>query len=180
MSQNSLLEKIKWAYESFVNVENLLQSPVLLGMRLYWGYQFFLTGQGKLMNLEQVTSFFTDLGIPMPYFNAVIAGSVECFGGLLLLLGLGSRFVSIPLASTMVVAYLTAHRDTLINIFEKPEDVITADPFLFLLTSIIILAFGPGFFSIDRIISHFAYKQTEEACQKQQTNTIKNITPVSI
>jgi putative oxidoreductase len=149
-------------------------------MRLYWGWQFFLTGQGKLMNLEQVTGFFTDLGIPMPYFNAVMAGSVECFGGILLLLGLGSRFVSIPLASTMVVAYLTAHRDVLINIFEKPEDVITADPFLFLLTSIIILAFGPGFFSLDKIIGHFAYKQAEDVCQKQQTNTIKNITPLSI
>lgn len=180
MLQNSLLEKIKWAYESFVNVESLLQSPILLGLRLYWGWQFFLTGQGKLMNLEQVTSFFTDLGIPMPYFNAVMAGSVECFGGLLLLLGLGSRFISIPLASTMAVAYLTAHRDTLINIFEKPEDVITAEPFLFLLTSIIILAFGPGFFSLDKIIGHFVYNQQENTCQKQQKLPVKNITPVSI
>ncbi len=176
---SSLLEKIKWAYENFANVENLLQSPILLGMRLYWGWQFFLTGQGKLMNLEQVTGFFTDLGIPMPYFNAVMAGSVECFGGLLLLLGLGSRFVSIPLASTMVVAYLTAHKDALINIFEKPEDVITADPFLFLLTSVIILAFGPGFFSLDRIIGYFAYKQSDSLTQNEK-QSIKTVTPVSI
>jgi len=82
--------------------------------------------------------------------NACFAGATECFGGLLLLIGLGSRLVSIPLAFTMIVAYGTAHRDVLMNIFKKPDDFLSAAPFPFLFATLIVLTFGPGGFSVDR------------------------------
>lgn len=154
---------IRSIYQRAFSLTDYLQSPLLLGMRLYWGWQFFLAGKGKLMNLDRTTEFFASLNLPMPHLNAIMAGSVECFGGLLLLLGLASRPISIPLTFTMIVAYLTAHNEQVRNIFASPDEFIKADPFLFLLTALIILAFGPGYFSLDNLISRlFNRHETEQ------------------
>ncbi|MGA2604378.1 MAG: DoxX family membrane protein [Verrucomicrobiia bacterium] len=122
-------------YRLWVAVVSKLQSPFLLIIRLYWGRQFFLTGRGKLMNLDRTANFFANLHIPMPKLNAVLAGSTECFGGLLLLLGLGSRI------------------DKINGIFSNPDAFLSAAPFQFMLTAIIILIFGPGIFSLDALIA---------------------------
>lgn len=143
------------AYRLLVKAANCLQSPLLLAIRLYWGWQFFQTGRGKLMNHAQVTEFFQSLHIPFPGFNVYLAGGTECFGGLLLLAGLGSRLISMPLIFVTIIAYLTAEFDTVKNIFSNPDKFVTADPFLFMLAAIIVLAFGPGIFSLDWLIGKF-------------------------
>jgi len=132
---------------------NYLQSPFLLAVRLYWGWSFFQTGKGKLINHAQVTDFFTSLHIPMPGLNAYMAGATECFGGLLILVGFASRLTAVPLIVTMIVAYLTAELEVVKNIASEPDKFTAADPFLFLLASLIVLAFGPGAISIDRLIA---------------------------
>src|SRR5580698_7867841 len=104
-------------YRLWVAIVSKLQSPFLLIIRLYWGWQFFLTGKGKLMNLDRTANFFASLHIPMPKLNAVLAGSTECFGGLLLLLGLGSRIFTVPLIFTMVIAYLTTEQEALHKLY---------------------------------------------------------------
>ena len=129
-----------------------LQSLFLLIIRLYWGWQFFLTGKGKLSDLEKPTQFFQSLGIPFPHEQAILAGSTECFGGLLLLIGLASRLISIPLAIVMTVAYLTADIEVVKNIFHDPDKFLTADEFLFFYAVILVLLFGPGKFSLDWLI----------------------------
>src|SRR6202012_1204452 len=98
-------------YRRFAHAASLLQSPLLLALRLYWGWQFFQTGKGKLMNHEKVTAFFASLHIPFPSFNVWLASSTECLGGVLLLVGLGSRLVCVPLLFTLTIAYLTAESD---------------------------------------------------------------------
>ena len=140
-------------YRLWASLISKLQSPFLLIMRLYWGWQFFQTGKGKLMHLDKIAGYFATLHIPMPKLNATLAGSTECVGGLLLLLGLGSRIITVPLICTMIVAYLTADTDTVKNIFSKPDAFLGADEFLFLLTSVIVLIFGPGVFSLDAVIA---------------------------
>ena len=140
-------------YRLWVSLISKLQSPFLLIIRLYWGWQFFLTGKGKLMNLDRTAGFFASLHIPMPKLNAVLAGTTECVGGLLLLLGLGSRIITVPLICVLTVAYLTADTEAVRNIFSKPDAFLSADEFLFLLTSVIVLIFGPGIFSLDAIIA---------------------------
>jgi len=151
--RDSFFRRIGRAVALFVRAAEKLQAPFLLILRLYWGWSFFVTGKGKLLNLDKTADFFGSLGLPLPTLNALLAGSTECFGGLLLLIGLGARLVSVPLAFTMVVAYLTADREALFGIFSDPDKFLAADPFLFLLTTLIILAFGPGAFSIDWLIA---------------------------
>src|SRR5258708_18682630 len=85
-----------------------LQSPFLLGLRLYFFWQLFLTGQGKLANIGKVSEFFASLGIPLPTLNAYFIGSLECFGGLLLMIGLASRPLALLVLLSMSVAYVTA------------------------------------------------------------------------
>jgi putative oxidoreductase len=153
MTTNTKTSLIQQAYELLIAAGTALQSPLLLIIRLYWGWQFFQTGKGKLTNLPKVTEFFRSLHIPFPGFNAALAGSTECFGGLLLLVGLGARLVSLPLAFVCVVAYLTAEFDKLKQIFTDPDKFLSADPFLFMLAAIIVFAFGPGIFSVDWLIA---------------------------
>ena len=122
---------------------------VLLVMRLFWGWQFFQTGKGKLMNLDRTAGFFASIDIPWPKLNAVLAGLTEAGGGLLLMLGLAARVVSVPLIVVMIVAYVTADREALQAIFSDPDKFTSAAPFLFLLTCVIVLAAGPGKLSLD-------------------------------
>jgi len=130
-----------------------LQSPLLLFLRVFWGWQFVQTGWGKLMHLERTAGYFSDLGIPAPHLNAFMAGGTECLGGCLLVLGLWARFASVPLIATMLVAYATAEKEALAAIASNPDKFTSAAPFLFLLTALIILAFGPGIFSVDRLLN---------------------------
>jgi putative oxidoreductase len=137
----------------FVPPTSLLQSLLLLVIRLYWGWEFFLTGKGKLMDLEKPTEYFQSLGIPLPHLQAILVGATECFGGLLLLAGLCSRLISLPLTLLLTVAYLTADLDKVKMIFSDPDKFLTADPFLFLFVVVFVFAFGPGKFSIDWVIN---------------------------
>ncbi|PTY03728.1 DoxX family protein [Opitutaceae bacterium EW11] len=142
------------AYSRFHSVSERLRSPLLLIIRVFWGAQFIQTGWGKLTHLERTTEYFASLGIPAAHLNALAAGSTECLGGLLLLLGLGARLASVPLLATMAVAYATAERDAFGALFREPDKFTSAAPFLFLLASLIVLAFGPGAFSLDRLLLH--------------------------
>ena len=56
--------------------------------------------KGKLSNIGKISEFFASLGIPLPTLNAYFIGSLECFGSLLIIVGLASRAPSkIDLAS---------------------------------------------------------------------------------
>lgn len=168
----SKLLQISQLYDKAVSLQSYLSSPLLLGMRLYWGWAFFQTGKGKLLHLEQTTSFFMDLGLPMAKLNAIMAGTTECVGGILLLVGLGSRLISVPLATTMIVAYLTAHREAVTQLFSNPASFISADPFLFLLTALIVMAFGPGAFSLDTLITKLWHINESQNTQISSPATI--------
>ena len=139
------------------------QSLLLLVLRLYWGWQFFLAGKGKLMDLEKPAAFFQSLGIPLPYAQAILVGATECFGGLLLLVGFCARLISLPLTILLSVAYLTADFDRAKAIFSDPDKFVTADEFLFLLVVVIVLLFGPGKVSVDWLIKRKAPTSSESA-----------------
>jgi putative oxidoreductase len=140
-------------YEGFRIGGNSLQSPLLLAVRLYWGWQFAQTGWGKLHHLAQITEFFRSLGIPCPAFNAPFVSGLEFVGGLLLIAGLASRLTGFLLAANMFVAYWTADRGALLSVVSDPGKFYGADPYTFLFASFLVLIFGAGFFSLDAAIA---------------------------
>ncbi len=126
-----------------------LQSPFLLLVRLYWGWQFIQTGWGKVNNIAKITEFFTTLGIPLPGLTTHFIAGLELAGGSLLVLGLASRLVALPLTVSMLLAYVTADREALFSVISDPDKFYAAAPYTFLVASLIILIFGPGKFSLD-------------------------------
>lgn len=70
-------------------------------------------GLGRLAVNPSVVDWFGNpdwgLGLPFPALLATLAAYTEFFGALLLLVGFGVRWISIPLMVTMLVAMLTVH-----------------------------------------------------------------------
>src|SRR2546425_11298663 len=106
----TLIHASRRLYGRLIDLLNHMHSPFLLFVRLYWGWQFWQAGWGKLQDISKPIGFFTELGIPFPVFNAWFVSLLECFGGILLIVGLASRLISIPLVIDMAVAYLIARR----------------------------------------------------------------------
>jgi len=135
-------------------IGNSLQTYVLLAIRLFWGSEFFIGGLGKLLNPDKVAGFFSHLGIPFPYFNALLVGSTELFGGFLLFIGLFSRLASVPLMVIMATAFATSGIESVKKIWQLDfEPFYRYDAFLFGCAAIIIFCFGPGKLSLDYLLS---------------------------
>jgi putative oxidoreductase len=149
---SALREKIDWAYELLIRIGNSLQSPFLLAVRLYWGWQFVVDGWGKLHNLTRVTEYFGTLGLPAPGATALFVSILELVGGVLLALGLGSRLIAFLLTGNMTVAYITGDREAVMSIFSDPDKFIAAAPFSYLMASLIVFIFGPGRYALDSLL----------------------------
>ena len=146
------MKKLLELYMKFAAWVSYLQSPFLLVVRLYWGWQLVQSGWGKLHHLDKVTDFFTSLNLPAPGVTAHFVSGLEFFGGLLLILGLGSRLIGLILSVNMLVAYWTADRDALFAVFSDPGKFYNADPYTFLFASAMVLVFGAGLFSVDALL----------------------------
>src|SRR5271169_4549411 len=149
----TLLTRAQSAYALLIKIGNALQSPLLLFVRLYWGWQFMQDGWGKLHNLPKVIEYFGSLGLPAPGPTAYFVSILELVGGLLLALGLGSRLIALLLTGNMTVAYITGDREALLSIFSDPDKFAAAAPFTYLMASLLILIFGPGRFSLDYLVA---------------------------
>ncbi len=147
----SKLQAAQYWYERYARTVSLLQHPLLLACRLYWGGLFVFTGYNKLTHLSLTAEKFADWHIPAPYPNALAAGTTELVCGSLLVLGAASRIVAVPLIVTMIVAYLTAHADEVTDLYT----FVTAPPFLNMFACVLVLLFGPGKFSADYLIGRF-------------------------
>jgi putative oxidoreductase len=141
--------KLRPLLDKFESLASWLQSPVLFLIRFYWGLSFAQDGWAKLHHLDKIVAYFTELGIPLAKANAIMASTTQLVCGSLLLVGLFSRIASVPLIGVMLVAYATAESEALHAIFSDTDKFVTATPFLFLLASVIVLAFGPGKLSLD-------------------------------
>ncbi|MDD5542206.1 MAG: DoxX family protein [Acidobacteriia bacterium] len=152
---NSLFHRLRHWHDQFFRGVSFLQSPFLLFVRLYWGWQFMQSGWGKLHNLSNVADYFTSIGLPHPGLMAPFISSLEFFGGLLLFLGLLSRPISLILTINMIMAYVTADREALRSFFSDPGKFYAADPYTFLFASMLILIFGAGTFSLDTLLGRW-------------------------
>lgn len=159
------------AQAALAKYSTLLLAPILLlAFRVHWGLAFFRDGKGKLLNHEAVAQFFAEsVQLPFPELNAWLVGGVELVGGLLILLGLLSRPVALVLTINMLVAYLSVESDraAVLGVFSDAQPFIDADPFFYLLTSALVLAFGPGAISLDALACKlWRKKQGASGCCK--------------
>ena len=121
--------------------------PPLLA-RVAIGIAFILNGLGKLKGLDGVIAFFGELGIPAPQIMAPFVAGTELIGGIMLVLGLGTRIAALALATTMVVATLTA-------VWPKLEDkagIFSAIEIAYLVVFVWLAVAGPGPASVDHIL----------------------------
>ncbi len=139
-------------YEAIVRAGDAFSSYLVLAMRLYWGFLFYQAGMYKFTNFPQAVLSFHGLGIPFAEANVNIVASFEVAGGVLIMLGLASRLVSIPLAVILLTAYATAHRAALLNVFSDPGAFMSQSPYNFLVMCLVVFSFGPGKFSLDYLI----------------------------
>lgn len=146
--QNQILR----LHDGFVRVVSSLQSPFLLVVRVYWGWQLSQNGWGKLHNLPHVTEFFASLGLPAPGATAVFVSSFEFVGGILLAIGLLSRITALGILIDMTMAYWTADRDSFLAFFSNPGKFANADPFIFWFVALLILIIGPGKLALDTLL----------------------------
>lgn len=84
-----------------------------LALRLYLVPVFWMAGSHKLADFSSTVEWFGNsdwgLGLPFPLLMATLATATELAGAVLLALGLLTRWISIPLIITMLVAALTVH-----------------------------------------------------------------------
>jgi len=82
-----------------------------LALRLYLAPIFWMAGTSKFSAFEDTAAWFGNpgLGLPFPALMAFLAASTETLGAIMLLFGLGVRWISIPLMFTMLVAIFSVH-----------------------------------------------------------------------
>src|SRR5258708_31670590 len=153
------IARVSQWHDQFFGLVSYLQSPFLLFVRLYWGWQLAQSGWGKLHHLPNVTEYFATLGLPMPAQMAVFIACVEFFGGILLALGLASRITGLVLPVNLTMAYVIGDREALLSFFSDPDKFVAAAPFAFLAVSLIVLIFGAGRISADTAIA-FLFSST--------------------
>jgi putative oxidoreductase len=127
--------------------------------RLTVGLVFFQSGWGKLHDLESVTRYFTELGIPNPAFQARFASTAEFVCGGLLLLGLATRFAVVPLIVTMCVAIRTAQWENVDGI----GSLVGLLEFSYIALLVWLGTDGPGPLSLDRLMSGLGHGRADRA-----------------
>lgn len=146
--------KIAQKYFSAVTVIEKAKWLPLFFMRLILAYGFYGPATMKWKNINDIADWFGTLGIPAPHFNAYLAAGTEALGVVLLVLGLATRAIAIPLMITMLVAIKTVH---LANGFEAGENGFEI-PLYYLIMLFTLFVFGPGKLSVDQILKNYFNK----------------------
>jgi putative oxidoreductase len=123
----------------------------LTALRVLVGITFLLNGLPKLGNLNGFTGFVASLGFPVPGFFAIVVAALEVVGGLLLIAGLATRWVSLLFAIEMLVTTLLVKLPRLGFIAPQGQPGVGAElDLLLLVCALVLLCFGPGQLSVER------------------------------
>jgi putative oxidoreductase len=158
---NSIMQLWQRGYAALISVADAVRSPILLIIRLYFFWQLFQVGLGKLTNIDKVAEYFGTLGFPLPKLNATVAGSTETFCSLLLIIGLATRPAALLVSIVMTCAYIAGDRAAVLQIFSDPDKFVKADPFAFFVMALVLLFAGPGWISLDTLVGRMSGKKTD-------------------
>ncbi len=105
----ALLNKFQDLLDLTTRVDFL--APLLL--RLYLAPVFYMAGINKYDSFDSTVAWMGNpdwgLGLPAPWLMAFLATATELAGSILLLFGFATRWISIPLMITMLVAIFSVH-----------------------------------------------------------------------
>lgn len=134
---------IQKCYDKFSKLKDF----PLLFIRLILAYGFFKPAMMKIKDIGAIAQWFESIHIPLPTLNAYLATGTEILGVILLTLGLFSRFISIPLIVTMIVAIVTVHWE---NGFEAGENGFEI-PLYYIIMLFTLIVYGSGRISLDHL-----------------------------
>lgn len=130
-------------------------SAAALPLRIVIGVAFFAHGAQKLLGIwggggiSGTAVFFAKTGIPLASFFAVVVSLVEFFGGIVIFLGLYTRWAAIPLSIDMIVALFSVHIKKGFFVNKGGFELV----FLLLGCAIALVILGSGVLSLDRFMS---------------------------
>ncbi len=119
-----------------------------LASRIVVGWVFMWSGWSKLHNLPQMIQNFTEWGIPYPQIMTPLVSGIEFIGGLLLLLGLFTRFAAPPLVVVMLVAIISAKW----NQVDSLETLLGFEEVAYIALFGWLAVSGPGPISLDALL----------------------------
>ena len=117
-------------------------------------YGFYTPAMMKLKDVDAIGGWFESMGYPLPYVNAYMATATEGLGVILLILGLGTRIIAVPLMVTMLVAIFTVHYANGFAAGDNGYEI----PLYYLLMLFTLFVIGPGRISVDHLIRGFRKK----------------------
>jgi putative oxidoreductase len=129
-----------------------------LAARITVGWVFLWSGWTKLHILPRMIENFREWGIPAPEFFTPLASGIEFVGGLLLLLGLLTRFAAVPMMIVMVVAIVSAKWADV----DSLETLLGFDEVAYFVIFAWLAIAGPGPLSADRFVLKAAGRNPDE------------------
>jgi putative oxidoreductase len=123
------------------------------------------SGYGHLTQIQKTVESFQGWGVPLPHLSVYVSGCTELAGGTLLLLGLGTRLISLPLVFNFIVAIVAASRSDIAKAFADQgllsgwDAIVNDTAFPMLMLALTMLAFGPGKVSLDTVLKRVAFSR---------------------
>ncbi len=100
-------------YKKCLGLVGYIEGLAPLALRIYLAPILLQAGYNKFNHFGDTVAWFGNpdwgLGLPFPALMAGLAVATELVGAAMLLIGLATRLVAIPLMVTMLVAALTVH-----------------------------------------------------------------------
>lgn len=136
---------MKTLIHKYLNFVPKLEDSALFLLRVVIAYGLFHPAIMKWQDINAIAEWFGSMNYPLPLLNAYLAATTEILGVILLTLGLGTRFITIPLIVTMIVAITTVHLGNGFNAGDNGFEI----PLYYLIIFITLLAKGAGKYSLD-------------------------------
>lgn len=132
----------------FNTLASKLSDIPLLAIRLVLAYGFYVPAKNKWEDIGAIGDWFETLGLPAPHAQAYLVAGTEAIGVVLLILGLGTRFIALPLIVTMLVAIKTVHWGNGFNASDNGYEI----PLYYIIMLLSLFVFGGGKIGLDFLI----------------------------
>jgi putative oxidoreductase len=136
-------KKFDWGFVDTLGEKYKGYAP--LALRLILGISFIIHGYLKLSNMGQAIDMFAQFGFNPAAAFAWAAALAEFVGGLLVLVGFGTRYGALAILATMLVATFKIH----IGLYHQKFIGGFELPLVYAFIALALVLWGAGKFSVD-------------------------------